>query len=131
MRYGNSLPSKKFALSPLVLVGLLFVLGLAIKATWSIYHKTVIETEKLSQASAELARLEVQKKDLEEEVKRLSTDQGIEAELRTKYRAVKEGESVAVILDNNNTAAAINTATTSPNNADTSWLGKLLQIIGF
>ena len=59
----------------------------------------------------------------------LSTTQGIEAELREKYHAVKEGESVAVII------GASSTGSSSDNNSSvtstkTSWWGSLLQFIG-
>lgn len=48
---------------------------------------------------AEHDQLLQKKLELEENVKKLSTPEGLEEVLREKYRAVKEGEELVVILD--------------------------------
>jgi len=65
-------------------------------------------------------------------VSRLSTDEGIEAEIRSKYPAVKQGESVAVIIGDSNLDSSSNdTATSSIQIVHTAWWEKVLQMIEF
>jgi cell division protein FtsB len=90
------------------------VLAVLIKATWSIHQKVVISDTKLAQARAELSKLQARQENLTAQVGYLSTDQGIEAELRTKYRAVKDGESVAVILGDDRTATVTDAVSPKP-----------------
>ncbi len=90
---------------------------------------------KLETANAELAKLEDHQNSLANKIKYLSTDQGIEAELRTKYRAIREGESVAVIVENSQTANASQFASssgdlTSDKMTKKGWFGRLLQFVG-
>ena len=129
MKYGNyRSQGKRFNIfrSPITLVVAAIVLVVLAKATWSIHQKVLVSATKLTQAQAELNKLQSRQQTLSAEVSRLSTDQGIEAELRTKYRAVKEGESVAVILDDSN-AAAIATASTTE---EVGWWHSLWSFFG-
>ena len=84
----------------LVLTIILFVI--LARAAWGMYDKARGSERRLAQAEAELKRLEERQSELSGRINYLSTDQGVEAELRTKYRAVKEGESVAVIISDPN-----------------------------
>ena len=54
------------------------------------------ELQNLQQSSAELAEREAF---LQREIERLSSDRGLEEELRNKYPVAKEGESVVIIVD--------------------------------
>ncbi len=130
MKYGNRPSRFNFFNSSIAIIILIVVVVLLAKATWGIHQKTALGADKLDQAKAELARLESRKSSLAEEVTYLSTEQGVESELRTKYRAVKEGESVAVILDNDKTAAVIEASTTPVVGPNLSWWGRLLQFVG-
>ena len=106
---------KRILASPFMLLLLLIICIILTKATMNIKRKAVISNERLLQAHAELAKLESRKTDLDKKVSRLSTDYGIESEIRTKYRAVKDGESLAVIIEQNNVEQSSSTAsTTSP-----------------
>jgi hypothetical protein len=55
----------------------------------------------LTREQLEFTKLKSREIELDKSVKYLKTDKGIEAEIRSKFRVVKEGESVAVIVDNN------------------------------
>ncbi len=126
MRYGNRTLKRRILSSPLALVAALIVFVLLARATWGVYEKASQSAQRLAEAETELDKLKQHQDDLSRKVSYLSTDQGVEAEIRTKYRAVKEGESVAVIVDTDQTASAMNATST----AKVGWWGRLLQKIG-
>jgi cell division protein FtsB len=111
MRYSKRSSWKKYLASPIALVLLLIAFGILVRATWNLSSKATAGSARLAQAQTEFGKLEQRKNDLAGKVGKLSSDEGLEAEIRTKYRAVKEGESVAVIIDNEK-AAAIEATTT-------------------
>lgn len=133
MKYGNSNAWKKFISSPFTLVVIIVLFLILTKAVWGIREKNTLSVSRLEEAETELAKLEAHQKDLANQIQYLSTEQGIESELRTKYRAVREGESVAVIVDDNQTAnvSSSSLTSTSPNNQNKeNWFKKFLQLFG-
>jgi len=100
---------------------------LIVRGAWNIHEKALLAEDRLDQAKAELADLQSQKTSLSASIDHLSTPAGMEAELREKYHAVKEGESVAVIIDPDADNATSGQSTTTP---PISWWGKLLRMIG-
>lgn len=133
MRYGKYSFWNRFTSSPITLFIIIVVFVFLVKAVWGIKEKAVISQTKLDTAEMKLAKLEEHKQNLNNRINYLSTEQGIEAELRTKYGAVREGESVAVIVDDDQTAAVAGFASTSlvANKKRTSWLGKIFDFFGF
>ena len=125
MRYGNHSPWKKYLASPITIALLLVVCSILIKASTNLNKKSNLGAEKLQQAQAELQKLKDRQSDLTFKVEHLSSDEGLESEIRAKYRAVKDGESVAVIVDDEK--AAVIEASTTP---ETSFWRRLLQKIG-
>ena len=128
MKYGNRSTWKTISRSPItfvVAIGLCVVLA---KAAWNIHQKSENSALRLDQARMELAKLKDHQKDLTARIGQLSSAEGIESELRVKYRAVKEGESVAVIVDDGLAAAASTSTTTIP---AVSWWRRLLNFVGF
>jgi hypothetical protein len=98
------------------------------RATWNMYDKASYSKERLDQSVASLAELTAHQKALNEKVEYLSTDQGIQSEIRTKFRAVEEGESVAVIvgdISSNNNLQSSSTVISLP------WWRKIFEAIGF
>jgi cell division protein FtsB len=126
MRYGNKPLYERIAGSPAVLLVLLIILVLLGKAAWNIHEKARTADIKLSEASDQLAKLQESQRDLSAKVAYLSTDQGVEAEMRTKWKAVKAGESVAVIVDDSQQAAA-GAASSTPSGG---WWGAVLRFLG-
>lgn len=109
MKYGNRSATRfrRIANSPFTVI-LLFILSFVlIKAAWNIHEKSKLTEERLRRTQTEIAKLEERHAILNKKVALLSTDEGVEAEMRTKYRAVKDGELVAVIIDEENTALAL------------------------
>jgi cell division protein FtsB len=74
---------------------LLFVVF--VHAAFSMYLNAKEAQDKRDLARAELKRLEARESDLETEVAKLSSDRGVEEELRNRYFIAKEGERVAVV----------------------------------
>ncbi|MEK7641787.1 MAG: hypothetical protein AAB365_02215 [Patescibacteria group bacterium] len=130
MKYGNRSLAKRIIASPLTMIAAAVLVVILAKAGWNIYGKTRLTSERLGQAQAEITKLRDRQATLAARVGYLSTEQGIETEIRTKYHAVKEGESVAVIIDESKTAAVVNA---EPVQATSSvgWFRKLLQKVGF
>lgn len=132
MKYGNRSIWKRVLGSPISLVVAGIVLVVLVKATWNISSKTIQSAEKLAQAQAELARLNERQSELQGRVGLLSTDQGIEAEIRTKFRAVREGESVAVIVDEDDgPAVALLGSENIISTSTDGWFRRMLRRLGF
>jgi cell division protein FtsB len=70
------------------------------QAAWGVYGKEKLSALERNQATAELATLKARKATLEAETSRLKTVEGVESEIRDKYRMVKEGEELVVIVEN-------------------------------
>jgi len=127
MKYSNKPFYERVAASPLALIAILVVLGFLTKAAWSIHAKASQSSQKLALEQAELAKLQKNQNDLSSQVAYLSTDQGVEAEMRSKFKAVKDGEQVAVIVDDQSQTAAAIEATSTPS---VGWWGRFLRFLG-
>ncbi len=71
----------------------------------SAYNRYLIAREMADRRSAvesEISSLEQRKENLESEVKYLSNERGIEAEMRRQFDITREGEQVIIILDGEN-----------------------------
>ncbi len=115
MKYGNrpKMRIQRIAHSPITLVVALILCFILGKAAWGVYEKAAATEVRLSQVQSELVKLEDRHKVLASKVSLLSTEEGVEAEMRTKYRAVKEGEFVAVIVDSKTLPALALSASTT------------------
>ncbi len=92
-RFRKILYSKPTAM---VLVVLMALLGLAAVRAYGVSRGVASHTELLK---AELAELRIREASLESEIERLSTDRGVESEIRSKFDVAKLGEHVVVIVD--------------------------------
>lgn len=99
MKYGNRTFWHKVSSSPIVMVIVIILLIVIIRANFRIYGKVYVSNQRLQQSKNEIARLQERKLELASKVDKLSTGEGVESEIRSKYMAVKEGESIAVIID--------------------------------
>jgi len=126
MKYGKRHTMKKVMRSPFVLVAVLIAFIFLARGAWNIHEKASISRLRLEQAQSELAKLQSRQVGLASEIDRLSTEQGVETEIRTKYKGVRPGESVAVIIGDNNTASETQATST----ASVGWFRELLRGIG-
>ena len=131
MKYGNRSFWKRLIASPVAMIVSAVLLAIVAKAGWNIYEKARISSDRLAQAQAELAKLRDRQAKLSETVGYLSTERGLENEIRSKYHAVKEGESVAVIVDEDAGSTQRASATDSVASSTVGWWGRLLRAIGF
>lgn len=77
---------------------LLLVIAMA-RGVWGVYQKERAAVENRQQAEAELAELQKRERELQEELARLQTERGKEAELRQQFEVAKEGEKLIVVVD--------------------------------
>ncbi|MDO8430518.1 MAG: hypothetical protein Q7S72_00815 [Candidatus Taylorbacteria bacterium] len=91
---------RRILYSPIVLIILSGLLIVLVSGVWGVYKKTQLSIENLEREKMEFEKLVIREKTLASSIDYLKTEQGIENEIRTKFRAVKEGEKVVVIIDN-------------------------------
>lgn len=104
---------KKILYSPIVLLILAIIFVMLLRGVWGVYKKSQISYENLEREKNELNKLMAREKTLNSSIEYLKTEQGIEDEIRTKFRAVKDGEQVAVII-NEGTTTPVSVATSTP-----------------
>lgn len=90
---------RKVIYSPLTLLFLIIVFFLALHGVWGVYKKEGLSSRNLEKEKMELEKIIIRERSLRASIDYLNTPQGIENEIRTKFRAVKEGERIAVIID--------------------------------
>ncbi len=82
-----------------VLFGLLLVLIVVSKATFSLYAKERESQRNLSLAEANLSTLSLREERLKSDIARLKTSEGIDAEIRSQFQVAKPGERMVVLVD--------------------------------
>lgn len=79
----------------MVCIAVIFAVG-AVKMALKSHKTSQIERN----TEQEVSELILRKQDLEEKIEVLSTDRGVEEELRNQYRVVHPGEQQIVIIEN-------------------------------
>ena len=98
-----------------IIVLTIIVLLLA-RATWNVFVKNKTTGGNLNEAIEDLESLKNREVELKTEIERLSTERGVDEEIRTKFRVVKEGEGMIVLVDSPDVSS-----TSSQNNAKSFW----------
>lgn len=119
--------SKVILGSPITLFIVILIFIFMARTSYNIWYKSRETVVRLDQAKEALEQLNSRADDVSNKVAYLSTKKGIEAEIRTKFRAVENGESVAVIIDESNK----NISSTTNTLDDISWWRKFLNFLGF
>ena len=112
--------------NPIVMIVALVLLFFLARSAWNMHRAADLASAKQAQTNMELEKLRANQESLSARIDSLSTPVGLEAELRTKYRAVKDGESVAVIVNTGDT-------TTTPVEAsakNSGWFDRVLSWFG-
>lgn len=82
-----------------VTLGILFsVLLFMVHSTWSVYDKKVESEEMKERSLASVSTLRVRSLELQEKIDSLSTEQGIEEEVRSKFSVAKDNENLVIIV---------------------------------
>lgn len=105
---------KKWLFSPMFLLLLFIVVLFSLRGVYKVYQKETMSREYLERAQNELKKVHDREESLANSVQYLKTSQGIDAELRTKFRVVKEGEEVAVIVGAPTEATTTSTQVAAP-----------------
>ncbi len=90
--------------SPLAII---IMAGIAVAFSFAVYDRYVVEREmamRRERSESELRRENDRLAKLSQEVERLNSDQGIEAEIRKNFDVAKEGETVVILVDNDDRA---------------------------
>jgi len=83
-----------------ITIGFLVVVLLFIaSAAWGVYGKYRETEENTENILHELAKLQEREAAVKNEIKRLSSERGVEEEIREKFGFIKRGEGVIVIVD--------------------------------
>ena len=85
--------------SPAVIVVLIILIIFIGHSVLSAYQKSEYSTQEADRLQARLESLKTEKEKLANSYKFINTKEGIEAELRSKYRVASRGEKVAIIID--------------------------------
>ncbi len=89
---------RRFVASPWVLAGLGVFILIAGWNTWDMYQKWRLSEETLEKTRASYENLEKREAFLDGKIDSLSTDAGVEAEVRERFGVAKPGEGVIVVL---------------------------------
>ena len=82
-----------------IAVILLALIGIAVNGVWGVYKKSHESRDLRTESEATLNDLKSREQELRTDIANLSSDRGVEAELRERYDLAREGESVVVIVD--------------------------------
>ncbi len=82
-----------------MVITLLILIIFFARATYGVYQKQEESSANTLQAAGELKRLVDRQTLLNTELARLSTNEGIEEEIRAKFGVSKPGEEVLIIVD--------------------------------
>ena len=91
---------KRLLYSKVTLVILGFIVIWLAFAVWSMYKKERDTRLRRIEQKEVLNELEGREESLREEIERLSTERGIEQEVRSKFEGGKDGEEMIIIVDN-------------------------------
>ena len=96
---------KKVLYSRAMFVVLLVVIAFAGKATWSVYQKEKTSQVYLDRLQAEITELKQRQDYIKSGIGKLGTSRGIEEEIRQKFKVVKDGEAMAILIDDESAVA--------------------------
>lgn len=123
MRHPLIAKKKSWFYSPILAVVLLVLVVWTGIATFSAFQKQHEAIELRDEAVREKTDLMAKQNDLNQKIQNLSTDEGMEAEVRERYRVVKPGEQLVIVVDNKDPNA-------SPTTPPTFWQ-KVKEFVGF
>ncbi len=118
--------------SPASILILFIIFLILIRAIFSVYQKQNISIQNLAKEKMEYEKMSQRKEKLVSNIEYLKTDDGVESEIRNKFRLVKQGESVAVII-NDEASSTKNTIKNPQNTSEistsTSFFGKIFNYL--
>lgn len=95
---------RNLAYSKPVVILLFLILVVLARATWYGYQGFMLSKKNREVARLEKEELETRIFELENDIKKLETDRGLEGEIRGKFGVAKEGEGVIMLVDSSETS---------------------------
>lgn len=90
---------KKIIYSKITILIIFIFVILVAKSSSNAYMEQRLTRENLSIAQQELEELDSRRENIETKISDLNTTEGIEKEIRNKFRVAKEGEEMILIID--------------------------------
>jgi cell division protein FtsB len=115
---------KSWTRSPVLAVFLVVVLCWGLFVVYRMYVKNREAVALRNQFQDELDTLNQKQEELSGKINNLSTDRGLEAEVRNRYRVIRPGEQLVIVVDD-----AAQGSKTLPENP--SWWVRIKQFLGF
>ena len=81
------------------IIALVLLLAFVVHGSWGMYQKSAVANANKMKAEELVSELQVREKQLSEDIVGLSTERGIEEEIRERFMVAKEGEGVIIIAD--------------------------------
>ncbi|MDP2651179.1 MAG: septum formation initiator family protein, partial [bacterium] len=81
------------------LIALLILCTLLIKGAYGVVEKQVESAQRVSELEAKVQALRERSLELEANIGRLDTEEGLIEEIKEKFSVTREGEQVAIIVD--------------------------------
>jgi len=106
-----------FSIQIVGLVLLLFVTIVAVRAAWGMYVKLTRATAGQEAAEVQLAALKAQQTEVAASVAELSSEKGVEAQIRQRFGVAKQGEGEIEIVRDSGAAPA------APKESESWWRG--------
>jgi len=86
-----------YAKPTIILLAVVFVY--IMHSAWGMYQKSEEAIEKTQKAEAKLNELRARQAELSADILDLSTERGVESEIRDRFMVAKEGESVMILAE--------------------------------
>lgn len=120
--------------SPVFIIILFVFLIILIRAIFSVYQKQNMSAINLNKERMEYEKMNQRKEKLVSSIEYLKTDDGVESEIRTKFRLIKQGESIAVIVNDDSTTTSTakidkNTKNNSITASSTSFFARIFNTL--
>lgn len=109
-----------------VILLLIVLCVLLARASYSVFWKKIESEKNLTKARDEYESLRLKNEKITDSMVRLETQSGVEEEIYSKFNVTKDGQKIAVIVDNK-TASTLN----SVSEQSISFFGKILNFFGW
>lgn len=103
-----------------------FLVALTVQAAWEMYQKSYDALARRDKVTAELISLTEREKELHKDISRLLSEEGTEAEIRSRFMVAKEGEKVMIIAS----PMAAESHTVMITDRSPSFFQKLMGVVG-
>ena len=98
---------RKVIYSRITIFVFIIIVIFLVRAVYDIYQKERMSAKSVSSVEENYNSLKARQSMLKSEIERLSTDKGVEEEIRSKFSVAKPGETVVVIIDSGSTSTGL------------------------